>query len=824
MTDDEENPGTLAKAHGASEDVLADTSDTTVEAASEQGLPAHCGGKGGPVTDNHAPNIDAVTFLDTIFADADPNTEVVCVTKANEVDGKIVFWNLPDDDKAFRRWNKKAARLPQAWYFAVSTMTGERNDKGTALRRRVVDVMRYHVLVLDDIGTKATPPPVEPTYMMTTSLGEGGNTNEQWGFALVPGEDHQRYEALVKFCHEKGWGDPGADGCYRLMRVPGSANLKPGRNNFRSVVTHWEPNHFWTLDDLAAALGCTDLDQRARAQKGKARTASASLPSLAPSTIDPLYTWLNDNGHVVDDDGTSDFIDIECPWHTEHTDGNTTAGFSPLGRGEGDWVQSRGFKCLHAHCQGRGFKDFMKVMGEKGAPRVSGHDPLPWLQHRFTYIGFGARVADLEQRKQGGRWIWDLEDWGKMYKGRVMVPGRDSPIEMKTAFLEHKNTRKVVDTQYWPVKADEDVAVVVKGNQEFINTYVPPNWPHTSDNPEVFLDHMDFLLPSDVEHELFLDWLAHKVQNPAERSYAVVMIAEDGYGVGRSWQRAMMDRVLQGKVRTATLPQLIGKGTSAENNFNDWSTECQLLVVEEAKDTATAEEFYKGYQTFKQRVDTRVTPIRANPKYGRTRDDFMWFNALIFSNHSDALVVPTNDRRICVLTNPSVMSDADYYDRLEAALNDDEATRVYWYLMERDLEKYDHVYPPMTPGKLAMIEQNIMPSAAIKDHIESACEGDIFTKKMLKSRVLAAADALDYDGIVRSPGGVNRNLWKKMGPLRDEKNGARYQINGVTIEVRAIRNVGKWKVKDAARARDEFAAELLKNDKAGGMGLSVVKR
>jgi|GEM_PF-3416624 hypothetical protein len=80
----------------------------------------------------------------------------------------------------------------------------------------------------------------------------------------------------------------------------------------------------------------------------------------------------------------------------------------------------------------------------------------------------------------------------------------------------------------------------------------------------------------------------------------------------------------------------------------------------------------------------------------------MFFNALIFSNHSDALAIPDNDRRICVLTNPSVMADADYYERLEASLTDAEARKIYWYLMERDLSQFDHVAGQLVCGLAAI--------------------------------------------------------------------------------------------------------------------------
>ncbi len=546
-------------------------------------------------------------------------------------------------------------------------------------------------------------------------------------------------------------------------------------------------------DKFKVSLDDLPLDQRHAA-------ATKLGDAIAMDGIDPMHDWLGDNGHIVNDNG-GDWVEVVCPWCGEHTTGDNTAGYSPLGRGSGVYVQTRAFKCLHEHCIDRKLPEFCEWAIKRGAPRVSGYDPLPWLQSRYAYIETGQQVADLTQRLLGGIWVWELTDWSKKHPGRVKLPGRDKPVAIATAFIEHPDTRKAVGTLYRPVAQQSDIGMVEAWSQPYVNTYVPPNWQETDETPVIFLEHMEYLIPDKAQREVFLSWVAFKIQNPDTRSYAIIMVAEDAYGTGRSWLKDMLAKALQGHVNMATLSQLIGKGTSAEKNYNDWMAGCQFLVVEEAKDTISRDDFYHGYETFKQMVDTRVAEnVRINPKYGRTRTENVYFNALIFSNHADAMALPEGDRRVYVLENPTERLSYDYYDRLDAALRDDEPARVYWWLMHRDVSDFDHVYPPMTPGKLAMIEQNRSPSAAIKDHILEHCKGDIFTKKMLKSLVLAAADALDYDGIVRSPGGVNRNLWKKMGPLRDEKNGARYQINGVTIEVRAIRNVGKWKVKDAARA------------------------
>ena len=49
-----------------------------------------------------------------------------------------------------------------------------------------------------------------------------------------------------------------------------------------------------------------------------------------------------------------------------------------------------------------------------------------------------------------------------------------------------------------------------------------------------------------------------------------------------------------------------------------------------------------------------------NTKYGKTRQDTMWFNALIFSNHADAMVIPEDDRRIAVFTNAVEKASTEY--------------------------------------------------------------------------------------------------------------------------------------------------------------------
>ena len=752
----------------------------------------------------------ATEFLNLIFDELDSD-EYVCVTRATPKKDGTGSWfkNHLLTDRQWRKWD--AFKQPAAWYFCVSTIDGGLNDKQSMVGRGRSNLRRYFCLVLDDIGTKAIEPPVRPSWVLESSTG-----NYQWGYLLDPGDDWGRYEALVEYCHRKGWGDAGAGGSYRVMRVPGSANTKPGRQLFKSVV-HEVDGAVWSLDELAELLGC-DFDNIEVKDPNVLSSKTGGIAAM--DGIDPMLDWLVDGGHVVKDGGHQ-WVDIICPWADTHTSGSNTAGYSPLGRGSGDYIQTRAFKCLHEHCVDKKLAKFREWATKLGGPVVAGYDPLPWLQDKYTYVSTGQFVYDLHQRPIGGIWDWTLADFTRDHPGRVTMPGHDKPILVANAFVEHPDTKKAVATTYQPISPDRDTGLVEKFGQKYVNTYVPPNWPETDEEPQVFLDHVNYLIPRPEEREIFLNWLAYKVQHPASRSYAVVMVAEDAYGTGRSWLKDMLYETLQGGVTSATLAQLIGKGTSAEQNYNDWKVGCQFIVVEEAKDSGlTRDDFYHGYETFKLNIDTKVEKnLRINEKYGRTRHENAYYNGLIFSNHSEAMALPENDRRVYCIENPTTRRDYAYYDRLTGALQTQEPKRVFWFLMNRDVSSYDHIYPPMTDTKARMIEDTRAPSEGILEWILLNHAPDLVTRDTIRGQIILASRELEHEKIMREPGNIVKLLWRKAKTLRpdDAKNGARYVVNGRQIEVRALRNRVKWLRNDEKRDHHAVDQEMNKTEVAGNV-------
>jgi hypothetical protein len=80
---------------------------------------------------------------------------------------------------------------------------------------------------------------------------------------------------------------------------------------------------------------------------------------------DPVADWLLDRGLVLDE-GRDGSLYVECPWIAEHTSdsGVTESAWFPAGS---NGYEKGGYRCLHAHCDGRGAAEFERAVGYAGS-------------------------------------------------------------------------------------------------------------------------------------------------------------------------------------------------------------------------------------------------------------------------------------------------------------------------------------------------------------------------------------------------------------------------------------------------------------------------
>jgi hypothetical protein len=756
------------------------------------------------------PEHPAPPFLAFVFPDLKLGKEFICVShpakaKVGQKSHETPWINYTAGDRTFIKWTRKKRKwksrsdadpFPEKdWYFCVSSIDGGKGDKGTMVRRARAHLVRQHVLVLDDVGTKAKKPNVPPAWKMETS-----KNNYQYGYRIKPFTDIPTYEAIVDLLGEHGYGDEGAGGSYRMMRLPMSVNMKPERNRFKSQVEYDDEEAIWDLMELAEALGLNRAEIAARAAKIKSKeqgVASSTATEINGETLDSVLDWLISAGHVRGETDGKGWVSIQCPWGGQHTTGSDTASYSPLGIG-GKYENNRVFNCLHAHCKDRDTNEFLEWIGEQGGPKVDKYDPLPVVQGNYVLIERGPQVLDLRERRAGREPLRDLTEFSTANYFKVSVPWREKRVLVKTAFLEDFDTTRCKALTYVPTAEDTPLITAADGAL-LANMFLPPQWLDTNTEPTVFLNHIDYLLPDPIERDFFMGWLAHKIQNPAERGVGVVMIAEDTYGVGRSWLGSLLDKTLPGEVRRTDIKQLAGGNSGGAATYNDIYANKQIVVVDETQADDVKVQ-YKAYENLKLVVDTSPSKLRVNPKYGKVYDAELLFNLLAFSNNLDALPIPVGDRRFCIMSNPTKPRDQDYYTRLYAALDDTGfLAAVYWHLRRYGWKGINPRVPLVTKARETMIEVTKSPSAqiteALRDDETMPC---LMTRDDLARRVRVEVSKVSMSTQSRENviAHIEKRLWASMhdAPWRLDEEDKRFRprITGKKTHIKAWRVDTEW--------------------------------
>ena len=290
--------------------------------------------------------IDLSTFIETLFTGRTPE-DAVCLTVMTEA-GK--WWNTPYYPELLAPMQER----PGPWYVCGSTVKNQ-----SPIKRRLEDCTAFWTVLLDDIGTKIIEPPkIAPSVRMETSKG-----NEQWLYFIEPYDvstvgELEIAQGYLRELSETGFTDKASKSVSRVFRVPGSINVKPGRDGFATRVIEWAPDRIWDLEDLMREFGITKPVVSSVRSEYHVRD-DIEYPE------DPILGWLQSHGRLEKRSG--DWYTIVCPWGGGHSPGGEiTAGYSPFGIGR--FPLERGFQCFHEHCTMRSAQDFLVWVQEQGGP------------------------------------------------------------------------------------------------------------------------------------------------------------------------------------------------------------------------------------------------------------------------------------------------------------------------------------------------------------------------------------------------------------------------------------------------------------------------
>jgi hypothetical protein len=235
------------------------------------------------------------------------------------------------------------------------------------------------------------------------------------------------------------------------------------------------------------------------------------------------------------------------------------------------------------------------------------------------------------------------------------------------------------------------------------NMWTDPQIEPLPGRPEIFLEHVNYLIPNKRERRLLLSWLAWIVQHPERKVMYAILIVGRG-GTGKSWLGKLMERIFgAGNV------VLISEEDVVTSTFNGFSENKRLVFLHETPPKQMAEllDKVKGLITEKGIIINRKGieryPAENFANLMAISNDDVKIN---LTNRRWAVIRAADDPVGCDERGQPTSEHTDYYSRLWGVLPDDgtvtdEARRILHYLKNVDLAKleFDHLVAPLTGTK-----------------------------------------------------------------------------------------------------------------------------
>jgi hypothetical protein len=241
---------------------------------------------------------------------------------------------------------------------------------------------------------------------------------------------------------------------------------------------------------------------------------------------------------------------------------------------------------------------------------------------------------------------------------------------------------------------------------EIFNLYLPPNAMHgTPALASRWTDHVRLIYPDDADH--IIQWLAHRVQRPAEKiNHALVLGGDQGTGKDTLLE-AVKHAVGPWNFNEVSPVQLLGR-------FNSF-VKSVILRVSEARDLGEVNR-YAFYEHMKVYTAAPPDVLRCDEKNLREHCVMNVCGVVITTNHKgDGIYLPSDDRRHYVawssLTKQSFRED--YWRELWGWYLAGGFGHVGAYLAAFDLSGFDpKAPPPKTPAFWEIVDANRSPEDA----------------------------------------------------------------------------------------------------------------
>lgn len=323
---------------------------------------------------------------------------------------------------------------------------------------------------------------------------------------------------------------------------------------------------------------------------------------------------------------------------------------------------------------------------------------LDGFLRQYVHVEVGNRVADLHRTPN--ICMCDLSEFRTSKQNVEHVVSYSTPskpddmlektVPVAGSWLSHVDRKSARDTTYHP----ERPFYFHETGVGYVNLFYMPEHHRNGGSTKRFYEHMCYLFPIKVEREWFLDWMAFSIQEPGKRCLVTPLHISPLHGTGRGTVIRIIELLLG--VHNCSRANAIDALASGFNEFLDQTLFC---AVDEVRDT---EDRY-GIMNSIRDVLTEER-LSVNVKYGAKGTQRIFTNFLMLSNHTDALILTAEDRRINVFEGPTEVKPEDYFDRLNAWISEANIAELFFELKERDLSSFNWKVSFQTPARERMIE------------------------------------------------------------------------------------------------------------------------
>ena len=611
-------------------------------------------------------------------------------------------------------------RAGGAWYVSSGSFILDRMTGG--LSATTANCTHVTFLAVDDVGTKSKVPPLPPTWIIETSPG-----NYQWAWVLSEQVPVGVANAAERAFAEAGYTDGGAINAVRNWRIPGSVNIKPGRNRFASVLTEFHPEREFTVEQICAALGVTPA---------AADTATVRRVDLDDDGSDDVLAWLSESGHLTAQGNSAGWWGVVCPNNAAHTTGEIEGRYMPV---------NRAFTCLHEHCLEWDSVAFLTWVASQGGPQ---HAPglrsellAPVMQAalaklkpgdlfseatdagamiaavarkelgrvekaawyaRFAYVQDDESYFDMADRREVGRTTFNaLFRHIPCYSIHTNANNAARRVEASICYDENRQAMGAPALVGITYSAGDDVLVTRDGDV-FGNRWRDARQPAGGGDVTMWLDHCAALIPLDVERDHIFDVMACKYQRPNIKiNHAVLHGGDEGCGKDTLWAPLLW---------AVCGPSLRNRGILDNDTLGSqwgYQLEAEIIILNELKEPDARE---------RRALANRLKPIIAAPpemlsinrKGLHPYDMVNRCLVLAFSNDPVPISLASQDRRwFCVWSSAPRMAPAAA-GRLWRWYQSGGFAAIAGWLARRDVSAFNPAAaPPVTEFKENLCEQSM---------------------------------------------------------------------------------------------------------------------